>query len=97
VLVSAAVAGGQRLKNSALDKIAEHLRHGLTVEDVARSEELTRQQVRYRVDAMRQRLAKETGDVGWLEANPVEVGRGWFGEPVQAHLTAPSRALAERS
>jgi len=88
------VPGAPKTLTSAdLDKIADHFRHGLTIEDVCRHENLSRRQVYYRLDLIKQRLAKETGDVAWLEANVVALGRGWFAEPVRAHLTGPSKAL----
>lgn len=93
----AAVARASKsLKNADLDKIADQLRHGVTAEEIGRLAGLSRRQVDYRVAAMRQRLAKATADVRWLDANPVAVGRGWHAEPVSEDLTAPSESLAGR-
>lgn len=82
------------VNNAALDRIADHLRKGVSFEEVARREELTKSQVQYRTQSMRRQLAQATGDVGWLTAASVAVGRGWYAEPVESHLTAPERSLA---
>ena len=83
----------KRLKNAVLDRIADYLRQGVSFEEVARREELTKSQVQYRTESMRRQLATTTGDVGWLTAASVAVGRGWYGEPV-SHLSPPARPLA---
>lgn len=84
------------LKNAALDRIADLLRKGVSFEEVARREELTKSQVQYRTQSMRRHLAQTTGDVGWLTAPSVAVGRAWYAEPVEPHLTPPEGCLAGR-
>lgn len=89
--------GAPKTLNSAdLDQVADLLRQGVSFPQVATDLGLSRRQVQYRVEVMRQDLARSTGDVGWLDANPVAVSRGWFAEIVPADLKRPIKALAGR-
>ena len=66
------------------DELANHLRNGRSYREIAEAESTTKRKVQLAVDRLRALLAAKTGNTAFLtEANPVEVGRAWFGEELE--------------
>lgn len=74
--------------------LASHLRQGRSYREIAEAVGCTKRTIQGRVAHLRGVLAARMGNEAFLTvANPVELGRAWFGEELDNPALAPTRAL----
>lgn len=78
--------------------LASHLRQGRSYREIAEAVDSTKRVIQGRVAHLRGVLAARLGNEAFLTvANPVELGRAWFGEELDNPALLPTTALAPRS
>jgi len=81
-MIETAPMGPRRKEYEDLPEIADALRHGWTLREIADQQGLTLREVQGRIQAIKRKLAERDNNLAWLDANHVEAGRAFLGEPV---------------
>ena len=74
--------GRPRKEYGDLPVIADALRHGWTLGEIAAQWNLSLRQVQGRIHAIKRKLAARDQNPAWLDANHVEAGRAFLDESV---------------